>query len=257
MLGIWTRESGRAYPNPYSNGLGYGGEFGTRITAAWGSSSQQRYTPEPPVEQQANTMAQILAQNIASHHGDIANALLAYSGGSYSSVPGQSTFGTWVGAKPNGTGHGDSLTSPGDWWYAITHPTQDVGAALTLGGKSTANAVGSAVGGIFGGAFDKIGKDILYGVVLMVATMVFMSGLILVGADLGLGMFASRNPVLGAAKKTAGATQRTANSIKYRGGSYKQSRRSKSDAGPRIKKVDTGIGRPLRKQKQDKEEIPF
>jgi len=75
LTGIWRRESGSTFPNPYKNSLGYGGLFGTKM---WNA----------PTQQQANFAASTLANLIKSHGGSLAKALLAYSGNSYSSVYG-------------------------------------------------------------------------------------------------------------------------------------------------------------------------
>lgn len=80
LTGIWRVESGSTYPNPYRNSLGYGGDFGTQD---WNG----------PVQEQANLAGQILHNQLVVHHGNVAQALESYSGGGYSSVPGETTFG--------------------------------------------------------------------------------------------------------------------------------------------------------------------
>lgn len=81
LTGIWRVESGSTYPNPYRNSSGYGGDFGTQD---WNG----------PVVEQANLAGQILHNQLVIHHGNVAQALESYSGGGYSSVPGETTFGT-------------------------------------------------------------------------------------------------------------------------------------------------------------------
>lgn len=100
LTGIWRVESGSSYPNPYVNSSGYGGLFGTRN---WNASTQD----------QANLSASILAQNIRASHGDISAALYSYSGHGYTSVPGQTTTGTWSGTTGQAfTGPSGNYTQP-------------------------------------------------------------------------------------------------------------------------------------------------
>jgi len=115
LAGIWRRETGSKYPNPWENGLGYGGEFGTRMSPAWGPTASVRQIVEPPLQDQADTAAQILAQNIRSHGGDVSAALLAYSGGGYSSVAGETTFGVVspAGVDPTGAQVAGAPARPG------------------------------------------------------------------------------------------------------------------------------------------------
>lgn len=72
LVGIWRIESASTFPNPAVNGKGYGGLFGTTL---WNGSTQA----------QANLSASILA-NLIHTRGSLSAALLAYSGGGYSSV---------------------------------------------------------------------------------------------------------------------------------------------------------------------------
>lgn len=129
LTGIWRVESGGSYPNPYANGLGYGGEFGTRVTAPFGSAKQTERISEPPVSQQADLAASILHNALVRDHGSISKALSDYSGGGYTSVPGETTFGSLsVGgavAEPSYTG-GSST------------PTSDVSLTGVLGGAESA-----------------------------------------------------------------------------------------------------------------------
>ena len=75
LAGIWAIESGRTFPNPAVNHLGYGGLFGT---TKWNASTQE----------QADYAAQTLHHLLVTHGGNMAAALHAYSGGGYTSVPG-------------------------------------------------------------------------------------------------------------------------------------------------------------------------
>lgn len=79
--GIWRIESKSTFPNPYVNSSGYGGLFGT--TDAYG-----------PTQEQANLSASILSNLLRSTGGNVGQALSDYSGGGYTSVPGETTFGT-------------------------------------------------------------------------------------------------------------------------------------------------------------------
>ena len=127
LTGIWRVESGSSFPNPYVNSLGYGGLFGTKD--AYG-----------PTQEQANLAASILRNQLVVHHGNIAEALSSYSGGGYTSVPGETTFGsvdvgtntiltppTTYGGASVPTPQNASLLSPvtsflGGLWSAVTSP---------------------------------------------------------------------------------------------------------------------------------------
>lgn len=74
MVGIWRIESASTFPNPAVNKEGYGGLFGT---TDWNGSTQA----------QAKLAVSILA-NLIQTRGSLPSALLAYSGGGYSSVDG-------------------------------------------------------------------------------------------------------------------------------------------------------------------------
>lgn len=133
LTGIWRIESGSSYPNPYVNSLGYGGLFGTK---AWNA----------PTQQQADLAAKILADNIRSHNGDLSAALYSYSGGGYTQVPGETTYGN-VHAPSAVPGPDTSM------YTAPPRPggTQDVGLFSGIGG-----ALGS-----FGSAWEQGWSDIL------------------------------------------------------------------------------------------------
>ena len=124
LAGIAQRESGGATPNPYANWLGYGGTFGTRVDSGGGAvgSSHHLAGPEPPLQQEANTAAAILRAQLIAHRGNIAEALSSYSGGGYTQVPNETTFGilpgyaggnpgATVGAIPGGSGGGTGVGS--------------------------------------------------------------------------------------------------------------------------------------------------
>lgn len=126
LVGIWQIESGSSYPNPYANGLGYGGEFGTRVTAPFGSASDVKRVVEPPVQQQANTAASILANLLRRFGGSVPQALSAYSGGGYTSVPGETSPS--VVPLPNVGGRTAATTT-------LPNTGQDVNAQdVSLGG---------------------------------------------------------------------------------------------------------------------------
>lgn len=74
LAGIWRVESGSTYPNAAVNSSGYGGLFGT---TKWNASTAE----------QADYAASIL-RNLIAQKGNLHDALLAYSGNGYSSVPG-------------------------------------------------------------------------------------------------------------------------------------------------------------------------
>ena len=74
LAGIWRAESGSTYPNPYVNSSGYGGLFGT---TAWNASTQSQ------ADLAASTLRDLIRQK-----GNLHDALLAYSGGAYATVPG-------------------------------------------------------------------------------------------------------------------------------------------------------------------------
>lgn len=74
LAGIWRVESGSTYPNAAVNSSGYGGLFGT---TKWNASTAE----------QADYAASIL-RNLITQKGNLHDALLAYSGNGYSTVPG-------------------------------------------------------------------------------------------------------------------------------------------------------------------------
>jgi hypothetical protein len=134
LTGIWRIESGSTYPNPFVNSSGYGGLFGT---SNWNASTQD----------QANTAAKILADNIRSHGGSISDALYAYSGHGYTSVPGQTTAGTINpgslgstpsysrGSRPGGGGSGGFLSDVEGAAENVVEGVPIVGGAISAIGQ--------------------------------------------------------------------------------------------------------------------------
>lgn len=167
LTGVWRVESASSYPNPYKNPQGYGGLFGT---TDWNG----------PTQEQANYAASTLAK-LYSQFGSWAAALYHYSGGGYTSVPGQSTAGGSFNApvKQHGapalygadTGYVtpqkttttttttvsgglpgnpyDPLKDPVDWaaWNVAMLEAQTLGTGATA-------ATGSAIGGATAAAQD-------------------------------------------------------------------------------------------------------
>lgn len=98
LTGVWMIEAGGAYPNAYVNSSGYGGLFGT---TDWNG----------PVQEQANYAASILS-GWYRKLGSWPAALSKYSGGAYSSVPGQvSGSGTPAGIVTETVNAGAGLTT--------------------------------------------------------------------------------------------------------------------------------------------------
>lgn len=118
--------------------------------------------------------------------------------------------GSWYGGIVSGAESAGS-TALG----AVTNP---VGTATGLLG-SAASGLSSALG------LDKIGKDIIYAVAILGGGLIMLAGIVLVGADLGLSVLASRNPVVSTARK---ATTRVS-----RGSNYKQGQRQAQAAQER------------------------
>lgn len=140
LYGIWQNESSSAYPNNYANGEGYGGLFGTAVTAPFGPASQVEAIPAnkmPSVQAQANTAASILAGQISANNGNVSAALSAYSGGGYNSVSGASGSITQAPPRPSGNAQLDA-------WYST--PLQ-IGEDVIAPGLSV-------VDGLIGGVSD-------------------------------------------------------------------------------------------------------
>lgn len=116
LTGVWLKESGGNFPNNYVNSSGYGGLFGT---THWNTSTQD----------QADYSASILA-HWYSVYGTWSSALYKYSGGGYTSVPGQTTAGGANKAGSSGTQPqqpSSSSTNPLDIAGAITNLANTIG----------------------------------------------------------------------------------------------------------------------------------
>jgi hypothetical protein len=225
LEGIWRIESGSHFPNPYVNSSGYGGLFGT---TDWNGSTQS----------QADLAASILGKQLKIHNGDIAAALSSYSGGGYTSVPGQKTFGTWHGTPgvhyPGDPVTGGGLTGGGGILSGIHNPVSGVETAVEHAG-------------------EKVGKYILYGVAFVGGGILLLAGLILIGADVGISVFSQSKtfkPILNPASTILTHGRATVNSVKYRPSGKQSVRRSKDF-------VKSTPGPNQRRLKVVKEEIPF
>lgn len=191
LVGIWRIESGSTYPNPYVNSSGYGGLFGT---TDWNGSTQS----------QADLAASTLARLLRDNNGSVSQALSKYSGGGYTSVPGQTTHGSY------GAGGGGAGPSP-----ARTRP--DVPAGSSGGGGGTIADIASALGiladpadaiwsGIFGGNISSI-ADVFKGLIWLMKpsswlrAVEFLTGIVLMLLSaIGLAvMFLQRSETVGKA----------------------------------------------------------
>lgn len=174
LTGIWRVESGSTYPNPYVNSSGYGGLFGT---TNWNATTQD----------QANLSAYILSQALKNAGGNVAQALSAYSGGGYTSVPGQQTQGTIANYNPTFKPYQGSGYKP------VSNPVSGVPILGSIVGAG--ESVGQTAGNVVDSS-SSIGKDVLYGLAFIGGGLLILGGLILIGADIGIGAFR-------AAKKSA------------------------------------------------------
>lgn len=134
LTGIWRVESGSSFPNPYVNSSGYGGLFGT---TDWNGSPQS----------QANLAAQILAQQIQQHGGDLGGALESYSGGGYSTVPGQQTFGNLGTSSLGSSPTYQAPPRPGGSGGILS----DIGGAANTGLNVATFGLSGTLEGLFGG----------------------------------------------------------------------------------------------------------
>lgn len=188
LTGIWRVESKSSFPNNYANGLGYGGLFGTQVAAPFGPASSVKAVPTPPTQQQADTAAQILAKALYNNGWNTSKALSVYSGGGYTSVPGQIT----------GSG-GTAFTieeitkmqqvATGATWYPSTSNVQSQINSVAAAPGNIASGVGNAVGNALG--LSGVGKDIFYGFMILIGGGIMLGGFVLVAADLGLSAFAA------------------------------------------------------------------
>lgn len=134
LAGIWRVEAGSTYPNPYVNSSGYGGLFGTKD---WNG----------PALEQAKLAASVLASGLRASRGNVAEALSYYNTGKltggYTSVPGETTFGT-VTVPPSGVtitvprqtgaaGGAQDVSLGGDLKKGLTHGLFDLPPFNTIG----------------------------------------------------------------------------------------------------------------------------
>jgi hypothetical protein len=167
LEGIWRVESGSTYPNPAVNSLGYGGLFGTKD---WEGTTQA----------QADYAASILHNLLVDTGGGIAPALSKYSGGGYSSVPGERTFGTIVGYAGKG---GQSVVSEiiggvKTGVDVLNNPAGLPGDISNIGGAAS-SAIGGVASGVFGGIAGGLEGLVLRGFFILIGI-----GLIVVGLGL-------------------------------------------------------------------------
>lgn len=171
LTGIWRVESASTYPNPAVNSSGYGGLFGTSFSsaAAAGAASAQ---------EQANTAASILASLLVRNKGDLGRSLSSYSGGGYTTVPGQTSFAltaAQLSTAVQATFHGATarvgqpsgpLAGVGRVALGATAPiTKPVDAAITAG-KDVVSA-GSFLGKLSDPSYILRGLQIVAGAVLV------------------------------------------------------------------------------------------
>jgi hypothetical protein len=161
LIGQWIIESRSFYPNPAVNGAGYGGLFGIGQAQAL-ANGFSLYDPTTTL-QQARVAAADLASNIAAMGGSIAQGLLRYSGGGYSSVPGETTFGTlpnvkeWPYVLPTTTSPQGVYVQPstqGSVTGSAEHATQvstDVQIPVHLGPWDGTITVPNPLQGVMGG----------------------------------------------------------------------------------------------------------
>jgi hypothetical protein len=195
LVGIWRIESGSSYPNPFVNSSGYGGLFGT---TDWNGSTQS----------QADLSASILARLLKENNGSVSQALSQYSGGGYTSVPGQTTFG--------GAGAAGGAQTPS---ASRTRPDVPAGS----GGGGTVADIVSALGiitdpadaiwsGIFGGNISSI-ADVFKGLIWLMKpsswlrAVEFVTGMVLMLLSaIGLAVvFMQRSETVGKAAGIASA----------------------------------------------------
>lgn len=124
LIGIWRKESGSTFPNPYVNSSGYGGLFGTQD---WQGSTQE----------QANLAASILAAGYKQGRGNTSAALSYYNTGRVDS--------------PAGFSYASDVESlAGEGATPVATPPQ-VLQSVPRPGTTSGNAQGASSGG--GGSF--------------------------------------------------------------------------------------------------------
>lgn len=103
LVGIWKKESGATFPNPYVNKQGYGGLFGT---TNWNASTQA----------QADEAAKVLADGLSQSQGDLTGALSYYNTGKVNDPSGiaygQQVQGMAGGAGPAVSASGSPAGAP-------------------------------------------------------------------------------------------------------------------------------------------------
>lgn len=196
LIGIWRTETASSYPNPYANGLGYGGLFGTQVAQPFGNAGQTRYFANvggpAQAQAEADTAAQILGTQIVEQNGNISGALHTYSGGGYTSVPGQTTFSvtkTQLG-KIAGRVHALPSTAPS---IGIIAPPFSLGTAGTaasvagLAGESLGVAIASGSVSSPLDVFKWLSANALRGLELIGGILLAVLGLYLLARRVGLG----------------------------------------------------------------------
>lgn len=161
LAGIWREESGGNYPNVAVNSSGYGGLFGTR---EWNA----------PPQQQGDLAASILATGLRKSGGDVAEALSYYNSGQlsggYTSVPGETTYGT-VPVPSFSTTPGTPGASGGGVSSGST-----IGP-LSGGSSSGGGLVNATFGGIENDISGSIEELFLRGIELFAAVVLVWVGL--------------------------------------------------------------------------------
>lgn len=155
--GIWRIESGSTFPNPAVNSSGYGGLFGTTN----GLASTQA---------QADEAASVLAAGFKASGGQVAGALSYYNSGrttgGYTTVPGQSTFGTIPVPQGGGGTLGDTPsysrgTRPSGSSSIFSDIAKAGESALDIGTLGASGLLGAPTGfvpsiGSIGGLWDSV-----------------------------------------------------------------------------------------------------
>lgn len=130
LASIWRGESGSSFPNPYANGLGYGGLFGTSVVAPFGAASQVSYFPNigqgAAALAEAYQAAEVFHNALVQTGGNIweANSIYAVGNTSQASsdhghaglptgtVPGYGGQGGYTTVPVSSPTGGGSLTAP-------------------------------------------------------------------------------------------------------------------------------------------------
>lgn len=149
LIGIWRKESGSTFPNPYVNSSGYGGLFGTQD---WQGSTQE----------QANLAASILAAGYKAGAGNTSAALSYYNTGRVDSPAGfqyaaQVEQLAGEGATP--------VATPPQVLQSVARPGATTGNAQGVsssGGSFWGGVLGDleSAGGAVVGTVESAGQDI-------------------------------------------------------------------------------------------------